>query len=522
MPFPGDRDYRDEMFWLLISLGVVILILLLVAGYDVLQRKHAILHNFPVIGHFRFILESIGPELRQYIVTDNDEERPFSRDQRRWIYASSKKENNYFGFGTDNDLEKTPNYLIIKQSNFPVPEVTADSPDFDPLFRIPSAKVLGGHRDRARKFRPPSIVNVSGMSFGSLGAAAVEAINRGCEIAGAMHNTGEGGLSKHHLHGADLILQLGTAYFAARDEKGNFSLPKLVEVVEKTPQIRAIEVKLSQGGKPGIGGLLPGEKVTAEIAAARGIEEGKTCASPSGHVEFHDADSMLDFIEKIADATGLPVGIKSAVGQMDFWEDLAKLCAETDRAPDYIAIDGGEGGTGAGPLAYTDHVALPFKMGFARIFSEFAKRDMNEKIVFIGSGKLGFPVDALFAFALGCDMVAVGREAMMSIGCIQAQRCHTGFCPAGIATHNKWLMEGLDPTLKSARLANYLVTLRHEVLKLTHTCGVEHPSLVSPDHFEILDGQLGSSSIEKVFQLEGLLPRPSAEDRARVQEMLAS
>ncbi|MDF1861454.1 MAG: glutamate synthase-related protein, partial [Verrucomicrobiales bacterium] len=173
-----------------------------------------------------------------------------------------------------------------------------------------------------------------------------------------LHNTGEGGLSKHHLHRADLILQLGTAYFAARDEKGNFSLPNLVETVERNPQIKAIEIKLSQGGKPGIGGLLPGEKVTPEIAEARGIEVWKTCASPSGHTEFHDADSMLDFIEKLAGATGLPVGIKSAIGQMDFWTDLAKLCAETGRAPDYIAIDGGEGGTGAGPLAFTDHVAL--------------------------------------------------------------------------------------------------------------------------------------------------------------------
>jgi len=509
------------MQWFWISLAVVLAIIVLVAVYDVLQRKHAILHNFPIVGHFRFLLESIGPELRQYIVTDNDEERPFSRDQRTWIYASSKKENNYFGFGTDNDLEQTPNYLIVKQSTFPVPAPLAGAPDFDPLFRIPCAKVLGGHRDRARKFRPASVVNVSGMSFGSLGAAAVESLNRGCEIAGVLHNTGEGGLSKHHLHGADLILQLGTAYFAARDEKGKFSLPKLVETVENNPQIKAIEVKLSQGGKPGIGGLLPGEKVTAEIAEARGIEVGKTCASPSGHAEFQDADSMLDFIEKLAEATGLPVGIKSAVGQLEFWTELASLCAETDRAPDYIAIDGGEGGTGAGPLAFTDHVALPFKIGFARVFAEFAKHGMTDKIVFIGSGKLGFPVDALFGYALGCDMIAVGREAMMSIGCIQAQKCHTGICPAGIATHNKWLMAGLDPSLKSARLANYLVTLRQEILKLTHTCGVEHTSLVSPDHFEILDGQLGASSIEKVFQLEGLLPRPSPEDHERVRALLA-
>jgi len=508
-------------YWIFGILGATLFLFLLLAVYDVTQRKHAILHNFPILGHFRFLLESIGPELRQYIVTDNDEERPFSRDQRTWVYASSKNENNYFGFGTDNDLEKTANYLIVKHSPFPVPAPLPGTPEYDPLHTLPCAKVLGGDRERKKAFRPRSVVNVSGMSFGSLGAAAVEAINRGCEIAGALHNTGEGGLSKHHQHGADLILQIGTAYFAARDEKGDFSLPKLIETCERNPQIRALEIKLSQGGKPGIGGLLPGEKVTPEIAEARGIPVGQTCASPAAHSEFHDADSMLDFIEKLADATGLPVGVKSAVGQIDFWEDLAGLCAETGRAPDYIAIDGGEGGTGAGPLAFTDHVALPFKMGFARVYSEFAKLSINDRIIFVGSGKLGFPVEALFAFAMGCDMIAVGREAMLSIGCIQAQRCHTGICPAGIATHNRWLMAGLDPDLKSARLANYLVTLRYEIEKLAHTCGVGHPSLVTPDHFEILDGQLGGASIEETFGIEGLLPRPGPSDLERAAEALA-
>ena len=509
------------MTWLWLPLGLIAAGLLLVIVYDVLQRKHAILHNFPVIGHFRYLLESIGPELRQYIVTDNNEERPFSRDQRTWVYTSSKKKNNYFGFGTDNDPEQTPNYLIIKHSQFPISTPHPGEPDYDPDFRVPCAKILGGHRGRTKQFRPRSIVNVSGMSFGSLGRTAVEALNRGCRLAGAMHNTGEGGLSKHHLHGADLVLQLGTAYFAARDEKGNFSLPKLVEVVEKHPQIKAIEIKLSQGGKPGIGGLLPGEKVTPEIAEARGIEPWKTCASPAGHSMFHDADGLLDFIEKLAGETGLPVGIKSAVGQMEFWSDLARLSAATNRAPDFVAIDGGEGGTGAGPLAFTDHVALPFKMGFARVYEEFVRHGMNEKIVFVGSGKLGFPVQALFAFALGCDMIAVGREAMMSIGCIQAQRCHTGICPAGIATHNKWLMAGLDPDLKSARLANYVVNLRQEILKLAHTCGVDHPSLISPDHFEILDGQMGASSVEEMLKLQQPLPRPTEEDIERVRAISA-
>ncbi|MCB1087151.1 MAG: FMN-binding glutamate synthase family protein, partial [Verrucomicrobiae bacterium] len=470
------------MFWLWIFLGTLLLVLLALAIHDLTQRNHAILHNFPLIGHFRYLLEAIGPELRQYIVTDNDEERPFSRDQRRWVYASSKKQNNYFGFGTDNDIEGSSNYLILKHSAFPLLH-----PGHGGSYPLPCAKIMGAHRKRPKAFRPASMVYVSGMSFGSLGAAAVEALNRGCKIAGAMQNTGEGGLSSHHLHGADVILQVGTAYFGVRDTDGRFSLEKLVATVNAHPQIRAIEIKLSQGGKPGLGGLLPGEKVTPEIARVRGIEPWKTCASPAGHTEFNDVEGLLDFIERLAAATGLPVGIKSAVGELRFWVDLARLSATTDRAPDFIVIDGGEGGTGAGPLSYTDHVALPFKVGFTRVYREFVRQKMHDKIVFVGSGKLGFPIDAMFACALGCDMIAVGREAMLSIGCIQAQRCHTGHCPAGIATHNRWLMAGLDPTLKAARLANYLVTLRMELTKLSHTCGVEHPHLVNPDHFEILD-----------------------------------
>ncbi len=499
------------MFWIGLAVLVGVLLLVLVV-YDLTQRKHAILRNFPIVGHLRYFLEAIGPELRQYIVTDNDSERPFSRDERRWVYASSKKENNYFGFGTDNDLETAPNYLIVKHSAFPLDTAHAGQLDYDADYQIPCAKVLGAARGREKAFRPQSVVNVSGMSFGSLGRTAVEALNRGCDLAGCLHNTGEGGVSKHHLHRADLVLQIGTAYFACRDKDGNFSLPALIETVEKHPQIKVLEIKLSQGAKPGIGGLLPKEKVTAEIAEARGIPMEEDCISPASHTEFSDVEGLLDFVEKIAEATGLPVGIKSAVGESEFWQDLARQMAETNRGVDYICIDGGEGGTGAGPLAYTDHVALPFKLGFPRVYGEFVKQGIQDQVVFIGSAKLGFPVPALLAFAMGCDMVNVAREAMLSIGCIQAQRCHSGHCPAGVATHNRWLMRGLDPNLKSVRLGNYVVTLRQELLKLSHTCGVEHPSLITPDHFEILDGNLTGISSETLFPEGGVLPRPSEDE----------
>ena len=478
--------------------GAVVLLLVLVTIYDLTQKKHAILRNFPVVGHFRYLLESVGPELRQYIVTNNDEERPFSRDQRSWIYASAKKQNNYFGFGTDNDVELAPNYLIIKPSPFPTREPLAGDDDYDPKHPIKCAKILGGARGRKKAFRPESVFFISAMSFGSLSAAAVEALNRGTAIAGGLHNSGEGGVSPYHDHGGDLIWQLGTGYFGARDEEGNFSMEKLVEKVERFA-IRAIEIKLSQGAKPGRGGVLPGAKVTAEIAEIRGVPQGKDVISPSSHSAFSNVDEMLDFVESIADATGLPVGIKSAVGQIGFWEELAREMARGERGVDFINIDGGEGGTGAAPLVFADHVALPFKVGFARVYQAFERQGLSDDVVFMGAGRLGFPQRALFAFAMGADMVGLAREAMLSIGCIQAQRCHTGHCPAGVATQSKWLMRGLDPTDKSARLANYLITLRKEVMWLTRAVGQSHPSQVTLEDFEILDESFQAHSPRELF-----------------------
>src|SRR6476469_7958600 len=305
-----------------------------VAAHDLIQKRHALLRNFPVIAHARYALEKIGPELRQYIVTSNDEERPFSRDQRTWIYASSKQENNYFGFGTDNDVEHLPGYAIIKHRTF------AESLLHDHATEsgLPSAKVMGAARGRAKAFRPASVVNISAMSFGSISSAAVKALNLGAAEAGCMHNTGEGGLSPHHRQGGDIMLQIGTAYFGCREEDGTFSLSKLKEVVDSAP-VRAIEIKLSQGAKPGLGGLLPAAKVTKEISEIRGIPMGQDCASPSRHTAFSDEDSLLDFVEMVADETGLPVGIKSAVGEMAFWHELTRLMEHRSRGVDFVTVD---------------------------------------------------------------------------------------------------------------------------------------------------------------------------------------
>ncbi len=487
--------------------------------FDVFQRKHAILHNFPILGHFRYWLESIGPELRQYIVTGNNEERPFSRDQRSWVYASSKKENNYFGFGTDHDPETSPHFLILKHAAFPFPSPTPADAAFDSNHCVPCGKVLGGHRGRAKAFRPNSIVNISAMSFGSLSGPAVEALNRGAKIAGCLHNSGEGGISKYHRHGGDMTWQIGASYFGCRDEQGRFDWKKFRDVVQSEP-IRCLEIKLSQGAKPGLGGILPAAKITPEVAEVRGIPLGQDCISPSTHAEFSDVDSMLDFVERLADESGLPVGIKSAVGETKFWSELTRLMSDTDRGVDFITIDGGEGGTGAGPLVFADHVALPFKLALTRVYREFVEADLHHKVVFIGSGKLGFPHSALLALALGCDMINVGREAMLALGCIQAQRCHTGHCPTGVATQNRWLTSGLDPTVKAARLANYVVTLRKELMQLSHACGEPHPALINSDHFDILDEKYGVVTATECFGYQANWGLPSLADQQELRRLL--
>ena len=505
------------MIWM-VSLVVAVVVATVI--YDLMQRQHAILRTFPIIGHFRYWLEAVGPELRQYIVTDNDEERPFSRDQRRWIYASAKRENNYFGFGSDNEMELQPSYLIIKHDTFPLEARHPGDPQFDPQFRIPCAKVMGGARSRPRAFRPASIVNVSGMSFGSLSGPAVEALNRGSRIAGCLQSTGEGGVSSHHLKGGDLVWQVGTGYFGCREPDGRFSLTKLKETIARAPQIRAIEVKLSQGAKPGVGGLLPRAKISREISEIRGVPMDRDCISPATHSVFRNADEMLDFVELIASETGLPVGIKSAVGDSAFWEELARLMAANARGIDFITIDGGEGGTGAGPLVFTDHVALPFKVGFSRVQKIFTEHGLHQRILFIGSGKLGFPEAALFAFALGCDAINVGREAMMAIGCIQAQRCHTNDCPTGVATQHPWLVRGVDPTSKAGRLANYIMTLRKDVLALSRACGVPHPALITADQLELLDDRFGSKTIAELFGYGRGFGVPSPTDCEEVRRLM--
>ncbi len=490
-----------------------------VAAHDLLQRRHSLLRAFPLLGHGRYLLEMLGPELRQYVVASNDEERPFSRDQRRYIYASSKGVDNYFGFGSDNDLEHAQDYPVIKQRTFADVEPSTGHAHHGKDAWLPGAKVLGGARGRRHAFRPQSVVNTSAMSFGSLSGPAVEAINRGALLGGFWQNTGEGGLSVHHRHGGDLVLQVGTAYFGCRDDEGRFDLDRLRRVVESAP-VRAIEVKLSQGAKPGLGGVLPASKITPEIAEIRNVPRDRDCISPSRHTAFHDVDSMLDFVETVADATGLPVGIKSAVGDQVFWEQLATAMADSGRGVDFVTIDGGEGGTGAAPLVFADHVSLPFQAAFPRAYAAFARHDLTDDVVFIGSGKLGLPENALLAFAMGADLVNIAREAMLAVGCLQTLKCHEGTCPTGVATQNPWLTRALVPDLKAERVARYVGAFRRDLSKLAESIGVAHPSLVTTEDVELLEGRASSRTLREVLGYEAGWGQPSRADVEEVTRLV--
>jgi len=484
-------------YYIIMSIAGLLLIIFL---HDIFQRKHAILRNFPVVGHLRYLMEKIGPELRQYWVANDKEEMPFTRAERTWVYATSKKQNNNFGFGSSELMYET-GYPVLKHSAFP----TRDKYDADGNLltsSMPCAKLIGAVHNRKNPYRPQSIVNISAMSFGSLGKNAIAALNLGAKEAHCYQNTGEGGISPYHKLGGDLVWQIGTGYFGARDVEGKFSMDVFKQAIDDNPTVKMIEIKLSQGAKPGKGGILPKDKITEEISKIRGIPRDRDCISPNSHTEFSNVSELVEFIESLADISGLPVGIKSAVGESKFWEELAVQMKAANQGPDFITIDGGEGGTGAAPLAFADHVSLPFKIGFKRVYTIFKNHDLINDITWIGSAKLGFPDRAVVAFAMGCDLINIARESMLSIGCIQAQQCHTGNCPSGVATHNAWLIRGLDVPTKSKRAAQFLKGLRKEILQLTYACGYTHPCQFTGKDIEISSGVNLFDTLEKVIGYE--------------------
>lgn len=464
------------------------------------QKKSTLQRNFPILVHGRYILEEIGAPLRQYLFSGDTEEKPYNRTTRSWIYASSKGENNVIGFGSEAD-HNAPGTLHILPSMFPVNESHKGETVLPPI--------IG--KNRKFPYQPQSFFNISGMSFGALSANAVRALSQGAKMGNLYMSTGEGGLSPYHLEGgADIVFQIGPAKFGIRTPEGKLDKEKLRKIVEN-PQVKMIEIKLAQGAKPGKGGVLPKEKITDEIAKIRAIPKGKDCHSPNSHEEFETVDELLEFVSWVQDFTGKPAGIKIVGGSYDQASELAKRMSETGKTPDFIIIDGSEGGSGAAPLALADYVGLPLREGLTQMDNALRRFGVRDQTVLIGSGKIADGGDVIKAMALGADMVNIARGFLISLGCIQAMRCHTNRCPTGIATQSKYLQRGLDPESKSVRVFNYATTLKKDVFMILHSCGLTHPKQITRDHITMV------TSPGKTRLLSDLYPYPpSPEEAAKI------
>lgn len=451
--------------------GIALVCIAAIAIHDLTQKRHAITRNFPVVGHFRYLIEELGQPLRQYLFANDLEERPYNRVTRSWVYASAKAQNNLVGFGSQADHQETGRVHIV--------------PSMYPTLRDPEApalrpSVIGA--DCRQPYQPLRFANISGMSFGALSAAAVSALSRGAQLAGCYMSTGEGSLSRYHVEGGgDILYQIGPAKFGCRTLTGAFDDEEARRILA-IDQVKMVEIKLSQGAKPGNGGLLPKSKITPEIARLRRIPLGQDCQSPNRFEECRDARSVLDFIARVRRLTGKPVGLKMVVGSPAEAEELCYEIRRRGEGPDFIAVDGKEGGSGAVPLALAEYVGLPLTDGLTTMDNALRREGVRDRVTLIGSGKIATAGDVAIHLALGADIVHIGRGFLFALGCIQALRCHTNTCPAGITTQNRWLQAGLDPADKAVRVMNYSRALERELLQITQACGLTDPRALNRGH----------------------------------------
>jgi glutamate synthase domain-containing protein 2 len=457
------------------GVALVCLFLVLLGWRDTHQSRHSVLRNYPLIGHLRFLLEFIRPEMRQYFIESDSEAAPFSRAQRSLVYQRAKGEADNRPFGTQLDV-KAPGYEWINHSIAPTQLADED-------FRV----VIGGHGENGgssctQPYRA-SIFNISAMSFGALSANAILALNGGAKKGGFAHDTGEGSISVHHrANGGDLIWEIGSGYFGCREADGSFSEARFAENA-LDPQVKMIEIKLSQGAKPGHGGVLPGPKVTAEIAAARGVPAGVDCISPARHSAFSTPVEMMQFIERLRGLSGgKPVGFKLCIGHPWEWFALAKAMLETNLLPDFIVVDGGEGGTGAAPLEFTDHVGAPLQEGLLLVHNTLVGLNLRQRIKIGCAGKVVSAFDVARNMALGADWCNAARGFMFALGCLQAQTCHTGACPTGVATQDPQRQKALVVPDKTERVWRFHRNTLHALKELVQAAGLQHPGDITANH----------------------------------------
>lgn len=440
-----------------------------VGVYDLMQTSHAVLKNYPLVARLRFLFEGIRPEIRQYFLESDHDEVPYSREQRALIYRRAKGIEGLRPFGTLKNVQKVGHEWI----NHSIAPTHIESSDF---------RVEIGADDCSQPYQS-SLLNISGMSFGALSPTAIEALNRGAAKGGFAHTTGEGSISAfHEKHGGDLIWQIGSGYFGCRDEQGKFSAEKFAQNATK-PQVKMIEIKLSQGAKPGHGGILPASKVTPEIAIARGVPEGVECISPAGHSAFSTPLELMSFILKLRKLSkGKPVGFKLSVGHPWEFFAIAKAMRETGIHPDFITVDGSEGGTGAAPVEFADHMGAPLREGLMLVHNTLIGLGLRDKVKIIASGKIVSAFDIARVLALGADACNMARGFMFAIGCIQAQTCHTGKCPTGVTSQDPRRFKALDVEKKYQRVARFHDNTLRALQETTEACGLSHPSDFAADH----------------------------------------
>ncbi|WP_457647324.1 FMN-binding glutamate synthase family protein [Profundibacter sp.] len=468
--------------------GVLVLLGLVLFVIDRLQKGDAVRRNYPVIGRFRGLFSQLGEFFRQYFFAMDREEMPFNRAQREWISGAADGHGNTVAFGSTRNLSVVGTPIFVNAAFPPLEDQFAKT---DPMQIGPTARA---------PYTAKSIVNISGMSFGALSAPAVEALSKGAAKAGVWMNTGEGGLSPYHLAGGcDVVFQIGTARYGVRDQDGNLCDDKLREVAAHD-QVKMFEIKLAQGAKPGKGGILPAEKVTGEIAAIRGIKAGQASLSPNRHDGVDDFGDLLDMVAHVREVTGKPVGFKTVVGSLAPFKELFALIRDREKdAPDFITIDGGEGGTGAAPMPLIDLVGMPIREALPLVVNLRDEYGLKDRIRIVASGKLVNPGDVAWALCAGADFITSARGFMFSLGCIQALKCNRNTCPTGITTHDPGLQKGLVIEDKYEKVAHYAKCLTKEVETIAHSVGVPEPRQMRRRHVRIVQADGTSKPMDEIF-----------------------
>lgn len=488
--------------WVIIGFGsmLVLALLALVLMYvrDVTQTAHAIRRNYPIIGRMRYSFERLGEYFRQYFFAQDREELPFNRATRSWVYRTAKGLGGMIGFGSTNDLN-TPGAHIFINSSFP--KLEEEKSAMPPITIGPRAEY---------PFVAKNVFNISGMSYGALSTPAVRALSKGAAKSGVWLNTGEGGLSPHHIEfSPDVIFQIGTAKYGVRNAQGKLDPQALRDVSQ---HVKAFELKLSQGAKPGRGGVLPAQKVTAEIARIRGIPVGVVSSSPNRHPEINNPDQLLEMLHYIREVTGRPVGFKAVFGSEKFPRDLCEAIHRRglDFVPDFITVDGGEGGTGAAPQVLADNVGMSIRESLPMVVDTLSSYDLREHIRVIASGKLVTSSEVALALCMGADFAVSARGFMFALGCIQSLQCHKDTCPTGITTHNPRLQKGLVIADKGDRVASYAHWVNHEINVIAHSCGLSNAREFRREHVRLVVGPGQSKPLNMIYP--DMLPGQFAQE----------